>query len=386
MSVDVIIMGAGIGGAALAYFLSGEGLSVELVDKDYPGLGTSGRSAGLLTVQHWNPLDVGLAQATMRICRDLSGEEELLTQAGFLRATSREEDMRLMERRARMYRDLGSEAIVLDNADMAARFPDLDVSGLVCGLYTPGDSYVDAYDVTKTLFENARQRGVRIRMATPVEKVEKEASKVMGLRTSKGTLSAERVVVAAGPWTSSLFRESGLSLPLKAYRTQALSTAPVQGLPQLPMFHELPGGLYFRPDRGGLLLGDGTELEEADPAHYDTHADFSLHAQIATWLTSRAPALKDVRFSRGWAGLCVATPDRFPLVGPVEGVTGLYVMTGFNGMGAMRAPPLARALAETLLGRRPSLDLEPFRPDRLRDKADFPIREGFTLQGNEVED
>ncbi len=381
MKADVAIVGAGIAGSALAYHLSGEGLHVTLLDGDYPGLGASGRSAGLLTSQHWNRFDVALTRASQEMCDHLARDEEGGVQrVGFLRVTSLEEDIPVMRERVHTYLKEGVMAEFLEGEELSSRFPSIDSSGLLAGVFTPQDGYVDAYDITSTFASLARERGVAMAMGNKAKAVEMRSSKAVGVETPQGELSAEAVVVAAGAWTPSLLRESGTPLPLKPYRTQALVTAPVTDLPILPMFHELPRGLYLRPDQDGLLLGNGTEHDEADPGGYNTHADFELYAKVAAWATERVPAAKDARIARGWAGLCVATPDRFPLVGEVEEVEGLFVLAGFNGLGVMRGPPLARSLAEALLGRRPTFELAPFHPGRFEGRDDFRIREGFTLR------
>ncbi len=380
MKADAVIIGAGIAGSALAYHLSDEGLKVALVDKDYPGLGTSGRSAGFLTVQHWNRLDLLLSRLSQEFCSDILQEKGGLQRVGFLRVTARGEDIPLMKERTRMYRQEGVEAELLEGKELEFRFPAIDFSGLAAGIHTPGDGFVDAYDVTTTLASLARANGTVMKMATTAQRIEIRSSKVSGVETAQGKLSADIVAVAAGAWSGSLLRKAEISLPLKPYRTQALVTAPVEGLPLLPMFHELPDGYYFRPDQDGILLGDGTEYREAEPTRYNTHADFGLYSEIAGWISKRMPTMKEVVLARGWAGLCVATPDRYPLVGPLDAVDGLYLMAGFNGLGVMRSPPLARALADKILGRRPSVNLAPLRPGRFSGNVDFPIMEGFTLQ------
>lgn len=384
MRADVVVVGAGLAGAALADRLAGAGLAVVLLEKDYPGLGTSGRSAGFVTIQHWDRIDVDLARTAAAFYEDLMAGEGGVQVTGFLRATSEEADRPLMERRVALYQEEGVEARLVEGEEIASRYPALEPTGLAAGLLTPADGFVDAYDATRRLTSRARDRGAELRTTTRVKGLRTAAGRLTGVETSRGELASEEVVVAAGPWTPALLRGSGVALPLKPYRVQALTTAPLPEVPVLPMYHELPEGRYLRPDQESLLLGDGSEHAEADPGSYNTHADFRLHTEIASWVARRLPGLGDVRMARGWAGLCVATPDRFPLVGAVAAVDGLHVLAGFNGLGVMRAPALARALADLLLRRRPAVDLAPFSPDRFPEDVDFAIREGFTLQGNDA--
>lgn len=381
MTADVVILGAGVAGSALAYALSEADVDVTLVERHLETAAT-GRSAGILTVQLWNELDVALAQATQTLATSLLGDgPQGFLRVGFLRATQLEEDLPAMARRVEEYRAWGCQAEVLDQSDLETRFPLLETADLVGGVYTPGDGYVDPYELASTLLSQARSRG-RVQLRTAAARgLRSQGGSLKGVETSQGFIPAERVVVALGAWSPGWLRTQGLSLPLKPYRTQALLSRPVD-LPEVPMFHELPEGCYFRPDQEGLLLGDGTEEREADPDRYNSQADFRLQAEIAEWISRRIPRLTGLELARGWAGVCGATPDRFPLVGPISEVEGLYVLAGFNGLGIMRSPPLAEALAAHLVGRKPAVDLRPLRPSRFGEE-EFPIREGFTLRNNE---
>ncbi len=380
MTVDVVVVGAGIAGSALAYYLSSGGAQVTILDRAFPGQGATGRSAGLLTVQLWNELDVSLARAAQDISSELLGEGRGgFERVGFLRVTRQEADVPAMRENLETYKTRGIDVELLQGEELADHFPLLATEGLAAGLYTPDDGFVDPHDLASVFINESREEGAVVRSETRVDAVHPTSGGV-ALETSGGPLNADLVVVAAGAWSAALLRRSGIHAHLKSYRTQALVTAPLESAPSLPMLHELPEGFYFRPDQAGLLLGDGTEEREVDPSGYNTQADFELYSEIARWISRRVPSLSTVGFARGWAGLCVGTPDRLPLVGRVGEGEGLYLFAGFNGMGIMRAPALAEALAEALLGGSPSLDLSPLSPDRFVDLEDFTIREGFTLR------
>ncbi|MFQ6013032.1 MAG: NAD(P)/FAD-dependent oxidoreductase [Thermoplasmata archaeon] len=381
MRADVVVVGAGLAGTAVTHFLSEGGLRVVLVDRHYPGQGATGRSAGFLVSQHWNEHDAALARASRELCARAHPEGEAgFTPSGFLRVTARAEDLPVMRDRARGIRRAGLRAEYLPGRKLRRRFPWLRTAGLAGGLLTPDDGYLDPYEVALGFLEGVRERGAELLVNSPVEELTIRSSRVAGVVVGEGAVEAETVVLAMGAWTKPLLQAQGVELPLKGYRVQALVTAPLPGLPALPMLHEIPDGYYLRPEQAGLLVGDGTEHEEADPETYDREADFAVYADLAAWLSRRVPAAAAAMVTRGWAGLCQATPDRLPLVGEVGGIEGLFVLAGFNGLGVMRAPPLARSLAEGLLGRKPPVDLDPFRPDRFSEVLDFPIREGFTLR------
>ncbi|MFQ5986736.1 MAG: NAD(P)/FAD-dependent oxidoreductase [Thermoplasmata archaeon] len=381
MKADVVVVGAGIAGTALTYFLAEGGLRVVLVDRNFPGQGATGRSAGFLVSQHWNEHDAILARASREICSRAHPEGEAgFTTSGFLRVTTREDDVPVMRDRAKEIRRAGSTAEVISGRKLRRRFPWLGTSGLSGALFTPDDGYLDPYEVATGFLHQARDRGAELLVNSPVEEIEIKASRARGVLAGETTVEAESVVLAMGPWTTSLLQAHGLDLPMKGYRVQALVTAPIPDLPALPMLHEIPDGYYLRPEKAGLLVGDGTEYEEANPETYDREADFVVYTDLAAWLSQRIPPAAAAMVTRGWSGLCQATPDRLPLAGLAGGIEGLTVLAGFNGLGVMRAPPLAKSIAAEILGSRPSIDLTPFRPDRFTDSLDFPIQEGFTLR------
>ncbi len=381
MRADAVVVGAGIAGTALTHFLSEGGLRVVLVDRNHPGRGATGRSAGFLVSQHWNEHDAVLARASREICVSVHPEGESgFTASGFLRITTREEDVPVMRDRAKEIRKRGARAEVVTGRKLHRRFPWLGPSGVHGALWTPDDGHLDPYEVATGFVAQARERGAELLVNSPVEKIAIQASRAVGVVAGETTVEADHVILATGPWTRPLLRGLGVDLPIKGYRVQALVTAPIHGLPALPMLHEIPHGYYLRPEQAGLLLGDGTEYEEANLETYDRQADFALYTDLAAWLSRRIPPAAAAMVTRGWSGLCQATPDRLPLVGRIGGTEGLYVLAGFNGLGVMRSPPLAQALADHILGRAPTFDLAPFRPDRFEAGMDFPIHEGFTLE------
>lgn len=380
MRAEAVVVGAGIAGAAVARFLAAGGSRVALVDRGHVGHGATGRSAGFLTSQHWTPLDLALTRSSSAICAAALPEGEAgIHRVGFLRVTSREEDVPLLRRRARELGRAGVTASFLSPRRLRRRFPWMEVEGLAAGLHTPDDGYVDPYDAAAGLVAQAKGDGCIVSVNNPVLAVREEGGRVVGVETAEGPVEAPTVVVAAGAWSRILLRPLGIALALKPYRVQALVTAPFPGLPPLPLLHELPGGTYLRPEGQGLLLGDGTEHVEADPEAYNREADFAVYTTLAAWLSRRVPVATGASVVRGWAGLCQATPDRLPLVGPLPEVEGLHVLAGFNGLGVMRGPALGRTLAQAILGAEPLVDLDPLRPARFPPGEEWSIREGFTL-------
>jgi len=156
---------------------------------------------------------------------------------------------------------------------------------------------------------------------------------------------------------------------MKPYRVQALVT---HG-PAVPMLFDATAGYYLRPHRAGILAGDGTEPVEADPDEWAREGDDwfveATCARLADRLVNFKPRLREA-----WAGLCTATPDGDPLCGELR--DGLFVATGFQGHGFMRAPALGERLAEQVLG---GEGIDGFDPTRFDGGESFEIVEGMAV-------
>jgi glycine/D-amino acid oxidase-like deaminating enzyme len=178
-----------------------------------------------------------------------------------------------------------------------------------------------------------------------------------------------RGLVAAGAHTADLLAAAGIQVPLKPYRVQALTGSPDYAG---PMVYDATAGFYARPHPAGLLAGDGTEPVEADPDDWARDGDDWFVAETHERLARRLGV--DLGVERAWAGLCVATPDRDPLVGAVA--EGVYVAAGWQGHGFMRSPALGEAAAQAILGGDP---VPGFDPDRFDGDEAFEIVEGMAI-------
>jgi glycine/D-amino acid oxidase-like deaminating enzyme len=206
------------------------------------------------------------------------------------------------------------------------------------------------------------------------------------------TREFDAVVVAAGARTADVLADAGIAVPVVPYRVQALTSAVAY---DGPMVYDATAGAYLRPHPTGLLAGDGTEPVAADPDEYDREGDDWFVDAVTETLRERTDAARDgeVDVERAWAGLCTATPDGDPLVGPVGDASGLFVATGWQGHGFMRAPAVGEHVAEGVLA---SLDgteadaseppwIGPFDPDRFDGDEAFEITEGMSIEARAEE-
>lgn len=387
---NVIVVGAGAVGVSAAYHLADRGADVTLLDRGYAAGETTGKAAGFVYSQLHFPADVRAMEYSFEFFRDLAEREDFeFHETGFLRVGT-EAERPVFERQVEIQRDAGADVRLLNADEIAELYPDLDLSGITVGTYSPTDGHADPHAFTTALLDRAERLGVEYRPKTPVEDVRRcDDGEIRGISTADSDLDADAVVVAAGPWSRRIGNLAGVDFPLKPYRTQALVTTPVTLDRDVGPVYDAHRGVYFRSEGDGLLAGDGTEETESDPDDYEATADFDFLASTGDAIRERLP-VGDVGVRNSWAGLGTATPDGRPLVGPVpeqpgddETVPGLFVAAGTQAHGFMRAPAVGRALAVAVLSDGTHLYPE-YCPTRFEDDpGDFAIEEMMAVDGEE---
>jgi len=386
-SAEVVILGAGIAGCALAYHLAEHHVSpVVLYDPRTPGAGATGRAAGIVTEQLWNRWDVDVTRESKEQYAALSTrwDPTAYTVNGFVRWARGPGAIGALEGAVGRLRSWGVDVRELDAAQLVERVPWGRFDDDPRAVWSPADAVVTPSSMGEIYAEGARQGGVEILLGSPMDSFAQVSGR-WELGTGARNVRATIAVVAAGAWSKQLFRSIGCPLPLAPYRTQAAVLRPTSGPVMFPSVHDVDVDVYARPEANGrLLAGDGTRLEEVDPETFQSGADESFVTHLAQTFEQRFPAWADAELVRAWAGVCTSTPDRRPLVGPVPGADGLYAVVGFNGFGVMRAGGVARRLA-TLIAAGGTADreverLRPVLPSRFA-KTDtvFLPRPGFTL-------
>jgi sarcosine oxidase subunit beta len=386
---EVLILGAGIAGCALAYHLTLRSVGpVVVYDPRTPAAGATGRAAGVLTEQLWNQWDVEVARETHReyaeLCR--RWEPDAYQQNGFVRCTANRAALPVLEESAERLRSWGVDVELAGREDLSRWLPAGQFDDVVGALYGRHDGCVTPSAMATIYAENARERGATFDFGQPMLGLE-HRDVGWALRTPSGTRKCSEIVVAAGAWSKALLRGLGHPLPLTPYRTQAASLrVPGSLRAGFPTVHDIDLDVYVRPEGPSrLIAGDGTEKVEADPERFVPGGDAEFLTHLAESLAARFPGWADSQVVAAWAGVCTSTPDRRPLIGPVADAPGLYVMTGFNGFGVMRAGGAGRRLAD-LIAEGPDAEpareaLRPVWPSRFPDGFPCaPPKPGFTLE------
>ncbi|MEU1552418.1 NAD(P)/FAD-dependent oxidoreductase [Streptomyces scabiei] len=375
LTCDVVVVGAGMVGAACALYAARAGLDVVVVDRGPVGGGTTGAGEGNILVSDKEPgPELELALLSHRLWAELSAEPELgktfeYEAKGGLVVASATAGLAALERFAAGQRAAGVEAVSVP----ADRLPDLEphlAPGLAGGVHYPQDAQVMPTLAAARLLRASGARLLTGRTVTEVLRSPDGA--VRGVRTDRGDVHAPAVVNAAGTWGGDLAALAGVTLPVLPRRGFVIVTEPLP--PRVR--HKVYAADYVADvasDSAALQTSPVVEGTAAGPVLIGASRErvgfdrsFSLPAvrALAAGATRLFPFLEEVRAMRTYTGFRPYMPDHLPAIGPDPRAPGLFHACGHEGAGIGLATGTGRLIAQVLGGGPPELDLQPFRPDR----------------------
>ena len=366
-TAEVVIVGAGIMGCAIAYSLAERGVSdIVVVERDAIGRGATADAAGGIRQQFSTETNIRLATASVRIWETFAERFDTeigLRQQGYLFLLDDRAEADTFRANVDLQRGLGVPSRWVEPDEIAVLNPHVRLDDVVGGTYCPEDGWVDTYQATMGYAKAARRLGVTFREDTAVTGITVKAGRVTGIETTGGPISAPLVILCAGPYTRTVAAMAGIDLPIAPSRRMSFVTEPFDRLPSsLPMTIEFSTGLYFHPESGGFLFGMGNPDQ---PDGFDKTVDEEWMMTTVERLVDRAPAFEDAAVRRGWAGFYEVTPDDNPLLGFVGEPAGLAVAAGFSGHGFMQGPAIGACIADLVIGGESrTIDISPFRPSR----------------------
>lgn len=382
---DVIVVGAGVVGAAVAYCCVRAGLTVTVVDRGAVAGGTTGRGEGNLLLSDKEPgPELDLALLSARLWREAAVEIagsgvdiEYEAKGGLVVARTEpalEGLLRLAE--AQRTAGVGSEHVT----DPRAIEPHL-APGLAGAVRYPQDAQVNPMLAAAGLLHAARTLHpgrLRLRTGTAVTAVTKDASgRITGVRTASGTITADAVVNAAGTWGGEVAALAGVRLPIAPRRGFILVTEP---LPRL-IRHKVYSAEYV-----GNVSSDSAALETSavvegtasgpvligasrERVGFDMTPSVPVLRLLARQAVELFPVLADVRTVRTYSGFRPYCPDHLPVIGPDPRAPGLWHACGHEGAGIGLSLATGDLITSLLTGTRPQTDPHPFRPARFEEAA-----------------
>jgi sarcosine oxidase subunit beta len=357
---DCVVIGGGVIGCAVAYYLAREGLSdVVVLEASHLASGATGRCGGGIRQQWSTEANTRLAIESVRMWKTLEDELDRdfeFLQGGYLVLAYTDEDVEQFEKNVALERRLGLAVESVEPREIAERIvPELNTSGVRMATWCADDASANPFLVTQAYADAARRLGVDIHLFTPARRVLTERGRVTGVETDAGVIESPLVVNAAGSHSVRLARTVGVELPITPYRREILVTEPLERFFD-PMVISFSYGIYFRQTKHGAVIGGFADPDE--PAGFRQESSLEFLVAMSRKLAHLMPVLRWVKVVRQWAGVYDATPDAQPILGPVDGIQGFFQASGFSGHGFMIAPKVASLVASLVLGRPTDLDVE----------------------------
>ena len=357
---DIAVIGGGLVGLCTALYLAQGGADVLLIDRDEAGMAASTANAGSLHVQLLSydftddtPEDGGpaahtlpLAPRSIALWKDIAaaaGEDLGIRTEGGLMLAEDAAAMAWLRRKSAMERRWGIESHVLGANELRALAPALSTRMLGAD-FVPQEGYGDPLRGTMAVLRLAQQAGARLLRGAAVQAIERTGS-VWQIRTSKGLVTAGRVVNATGPWAAVIGRMVGLDLPVTGTVQQVIVTEPAPPLTRHLIALANRHLSLKQQASGGFLVGGGW-FGGFDPASGRT-SPLRRNIEGNLWVCDRVlPALRGLSFVRSWTGINTAV-DRAPLLGEAPGLPGFFNAVTANGN--TLGPVAGRITADALL-------------------------------------
>jgi sarcosine oxidase subunit beta len=351
-----------------------------VIERGYLAEGASGRNGGGVRQQWSTEINIRLMQESVELCRRFAvdlGVNVWFRQGGYLFLARSAAEVARLEKNIALQNRCGVATRMLEPMEAQAIVPELDLTGIVGASYNPSDGILFPWPFLWGYARQAAALGVRIFTQTPVTGLERLDAGGYRVHTSRGVVSARRVINATGAWSPQLAKLIGVDVPTWPIRHEICSSEPLKPFLR-PMVSELASGLYCSQSMRGEIVG-GVSL----PGHGSTYAMGSTLEFLATYarrLVRLMPILGDIKILRQWAGPYDQSPDGNPILGAAPEHPDFFLACGFVGHGFMMAPIVGKLYAEWLTGGEPHEIFGRYTLTRFRDgsgaqheKEDFNI-------------
>lgn len=381
---DVVVIGGGIIGAAIAYYGSRSGLDITVLEKKELASGTSSKCDGnILAIDKDPGFDSQMSLKSQELVHQLDKDLEISFEyrnPGSILVCENDAEMEAANKWVNQQKAAGLDFKMLDRQDLrneSKYFADDLYGGLECAT----DSTVNPYMLTFSMFHSAEKQGAKIFKNTEVKNMTRGASGEFLIDTSNGQFTAKRVVNAGGVWAPILGKMLDLDIPIVPRKGQLIVASrqdPV-GLRKVmefgyliskfggertvdPLIEKYGVALVFEPTEAqNFLIGSSRQF-----AGFDTKVDYEVIRQIAKRAIRFYPQMADMTVIRTYAGLRPWTEDHLPIISKVDHIPGYYIAAGHEGDGISLAAVTGKLIEEMLNEKETCVPIEPLRLERFR--------------------
>jgi sarcosine oxidase subunit beta len=379
IKADVVIIGGGVMGCAIAYNLAKEGLKPVVIEKSDIGGEASGANGGGVRQSARNLKEMPLAMESIRMYGHLHeelGMDVEYVRQGNLRLCTSEEELETMRNSVASQKTVGLELEMIDRQQVLEINPYVGEK-VVGASYCPTDGHANPFLVTYAFFLKAKSLGALFHTHEEAREIRLQKGRVTAVITDKTTFETDLVVDAAGIAGRRIANMVGLDIPMRPVFTEALITDPYP-----PLFRQMIGhakGLFYgrQTVHGPFFWGGfvGTEQfihREGKPLFH------FIGPAISQLVIDFFPVLRQLQVIRTWSGLIAQMSDGIPVLGLTQEVPGFVFATGFSGHGFGLAPVIGRLISELIMDCNPSIPISDFCYGRFSKGSDHEC----SCQGN----
>lgn len=377
-TADVVIIGAGLHGASLAYHLARAGAgTIVVLEKKHVAAGPTAKSGAMIRPLFSDAIYIRLvleATAIFETWDDAISGDVGFVQNGFLRITE-SFDQPTLGADLDLMTALGAPFELIAPADLPKLAPSCVFTGSESGVLLPKGGFADAIKTTEALVAAAKRLGVTFLEDAAVTGIDTAGGKIQAVVTSTDRIGTGLVVNCAGAWGDRVAAMVGVKLPIEIHRVPtALYRKPESLRVPGPILSDGINQIYLRDAGEGYLRAArfGWTADRVDPDTYDETVSRAQHDDVRRLVENRVPAMRRTPSVGGFSAIYDMTPDGHPIVGPVGDIDGFWCDCGWSGNGFASAPAVGRHIAAAITGGTSEIDLSVFAWPRAADATARP--------------
>ena len=355
----ISIIGGGIIGTSIAYYLSQAGVKdIVLYEKEkLLGTGATQYCSGGVRYQFTTPINV---MFSMESFTELEKFDIGLKHYGYLILDMENDSMP----RVKMQNELGVESQYLTPSEIKGRFPYINDKGVISGSFYKLDGIAEPARLLEIYAKRAKVNGVEFRMGVGVERLVRDEGGVVGFETNKGIIKSDTVILAAGPQSGELGKTIGLDIPIVHRRKYVVLISGFKF--DYPVTMEIPTGWYIKKEGEDALVGMSGKDEKVSYESQQRSVDETIEASIL-----RFPQTVDSVVKKVMSTMSDETPDKHAIID--DHMPGLIIATGFSGHGFMHSPAVGKMVTSLIKKEKPKLDISELRLHRSHIKEPIAI-------------
>lgn len=366
---DVVVIGGGVIGTAITYFLTRQGIDVCLVEQNDIGSGTTSAAAAAALLQtKTSRAKLALAQKSLALLDEFhqeSGGCFEFEHSGSLLAASNEAELGIIHEMLDQLKTLGLDVRFVDGKQAQELMP-IAGSGIIGASYSPVDAKINPLELVVTYADFAKRAGAKFHTYTQLTGIERNGDRIQAVNTSRGRVLTDTVINAAGAWAPQVARLAGITLPITPLKGELMITEPMPPMLRGTLISagyllskkrlessqnnqgskRSVGITLVQVNRGNFLVGSTRE-----EAGYDRRSTFAGINELCLKLREFVPAVANIHIIRSYAGLRPITPDGMPIIGRAPELPGFITAAGHGGDGLILSAITAKTVTEIYTGR-----------------------------------